>query len=199
MARVGQRSAGHRFAAPTHTALRLLTSDRTVTDNPPGLPVPPSEEARRTERLKTLLDSLPSSYAHYPMKPFAPTWDIDFPHRTNVMVPIHTVTMLKLASGRHRSVLRMCWWSLCATLTMLAFWLHCTCTPRGGGEIWRSLTALRFLDYFSLLCRTNFHRHVDAIYEQVLPTDKYRALRVAKDAVVALCTGKSINKRKKEE
>lgn len=131
------------------------------------------------------------------MKPFAPDWRLQFPHRTNVgyylilllmlfiflhilkslicerkvMVPIHTASMMKLVSGR-RNPLLLCWWSLCTVCALLFFWLHYV---------------------VSFVCRTQFHRHVDTVYAQVLPSDYTRSLRVALLAAKALLTGKSVN------
>lgn len=148
-----------------------------VTDNPPGLPVPTEADDARAARLKTLLDSLPSSYDHYPMKPFAPTWDIDFEHRTNVMVPIHTTSMMKLVSGK-RSILSLTWWMACTVAAMTWFWIHYLC---------------------SYVLGTSFHGYVDEIYKQVLPSDLGKTLKTCQEAVAALLTGRSIQTKAKQK
>jgi hypothetical protein len=83
--------------------------------------------------------------------------------------------MMKVVSG-HGNALQMIWWSLSAFVELALFWLHYV---------------------LSFVARTSFHRHVDEIYRQVLPSDYTRVFRVAWLAIKALLTGKSINSSKK--
>jgi hypothetical protein len=78
------------------------------------------------------------------MQAFAPCWDIGFPHRTNVMVPMHTATMMKAVSGVHTAPM-VAWLCACAIAELALFWT-------------------RYVG--SWLMRSEFHRHVDVICER---------------------------------
>jgi len=116
-----------------------LAHDIVTTDKSDGLVV--------AKRIKEVLDSLPSSYDRFPMSVFAPCWDIEFPHSTNVMVPMYTASMMKVATNfQTASYFRLFRWIMKTGWTMSCFYT-------------------RYL--ISKIFRTKFANDVDTIHRQL--------------------------------